>query len=68
MQDSAELTPRRFTLFWKLLSLVFFLAWSGTAWSFTPSGLLGIHYINVGQGGSALIVGPDGTTVLLEAG
>ena len=29
---------------------------------------LEIHYINVGWGGSVLIKGPDGTTVLMEAG
>jgi len=29
---------------------------------------LQIHYINVGWGGSVLVIGPDGTTVLLEAG
>ncbi len=29
---------------------------------------LEIHYINVGWGGSVFIKGPDGTTVLLEAG
>ena len=29
---------------------------------------LQIHYINVGWGGSTLIVGPDGTTVLLDGG
>ena len=29
---------------------------------------LEIHYINVGWGGSVLVKGPDGTTVLLEAG
>ncbi len=29
---------------------------------------LEIHYINVGWGGSTLVVGPDGTTILLEAG
>src|SRR5213592_4798683 len=29
---------------------------------------LEIHYIDVGWGGSVLIKGPDGTTVLLEAG
>jgi beta-lactamase superfamily II metal-dependent hydrolase len=29
---------------------------------------LEIHYINVGWGGSVLVRGPDGTTVLLEAG
>jgi beta-lactamase superfamily II metal-dependent hydrolase len=29
---------------------------------------LGIHYINIGQGGSTLIIGPDGTTVLYDFG
>ncbi|HLG13745.1 MAG TPA: Ig-like domain-containing protein [Blastocatellia bacterium] len=29
---------------------------------------LEIHYINVGWGGSVLVKGPDGTTVLMEAG
>ncbi|MBK7877052.1 MAG: hypothetical protein IPJ77_15115 [Planctomycetes bacterium] len=29
---------------------------------------LEIHYVNVGWGGSVLVRGPDGTTVLLEAG
>jgi len=29
---------------------------------------LRIHYINVGWGSSVLVVGPDGTTVLMEAG
>lgn len=33
-----------------------------------PSGQLEIHYINVGQGGSTLIVGPDGTTILFDFG
>ncbi len=39
-----------------------------TAWAFTPSGKLEIHYINVQQGGSTLVIGPDGTTVLMDAG
>lgn len=30
--------------------------------------LLQIHYINLGQGGSTLIVGPDGTTILYDFG
>jgi beta-lactamase superfamily II metal-dependent hydrolase len=29
---------------------------------------LEIHYINVGQGGSTLIIGPDGTTILYDFG
>src|SRR5688572_14254691 len=32
------------------------------------SGLLEIHQINVGWGSSVLVIGPDGTSVLLEAG
>lgn len=35
---------------------------------FTPSGKLEIHYINVGQGGSTLIIGPDGTRILYDFG
>lgn len=35
---------------------------------FQPSGKLEIHYINVGQGGSTLIVGPDGTRILYDFG
>ncbi len=38
----------------------------GTTAAFAQS--LEIHYINVGWGGSVLVKGPDGTTVLLEAG
>ena len=30
--------------------------------------LLKIHYINLGQGGSTLIIGPDGTTILYDFG
>lgn len=29
---------------------------------------LEIHYINIGQGGSTLIIGPDGTTILYDFG
>lgn len=38
------------------------------AWAFSPSGLLEIHHINVQQGDCTLIIGPDGTTVLIDAG
>jgi beta-lactamase superfamily II metal-dependent hydrolase len=46
------------------------------AWVFAVIGVasvasaqqLEIHYINVGWGGSVLVKGPDGTTVLMEAG
>ena len=36
--------------------------------AFEPSGKLEIHYINVGQGGSTLIIGPDGTRILYDFG
>lgn len=39
-----------------------------TAESFKKPGILQIHYINVGQGGSTLIIGPDGTTILYDFG
>jgi competence protein ComEC len=35
---------------------------------FVPSGLLEIHYINVGQGASTLLIGPDGTRILYDMG
>jgi beta-lactamase superfamily II metal-dependent hydrolase len=38
------------------------------AWSFTPSGLLEIHYIDVGWGTSVLVIGPDGTRMLMDGG
>ncbi len=48
--------------------LVSSLLFAGALHAFEPSGLLEIHQINVQQGESALIIGPDGTTVLLDAG
>lgn len=49
--------------------LLLVLPWCGTAAPRDPpSGQLEIHYINVGQGGSTLIVGPDGTTILYDFG
>ncbi len=56
---------------WLLLlsALVQILFWSSPARSRDPpSGELEIHYINVGQGGSTLIVGPDGSTILFDYG
>jgi competence protein ComEC len=35
---------------------------------FEPSGKLEIHYINVGQGGCTLVIGPDGTRILYDFG
>ncbi len=45
-----------------------YLAFSGAVLAFEPSGLLEIHQINVQQGASTLVIGPTGTTVLLDAG
>jgi beta-lactamase superfamily II metal-dependent hydrolase len=42
--------------------------WFATASAFTPSGLLEIHYINVGWGTSVLVVGPTGITMLMDGG
>ena len=39
-----------------------------SAYPFTPSGLLEIHTINVQQGASVLVIGPDGTTLLMDGG
>lgn len=50
-----------------LLALLFLLPQSAQARD-RPSGKLEIHYINVGQGGSTLIVGPNGTTILFDFG
>jgi beta-lactamase superfamily II metal-dependent hydrolase len=35
---------------------------------FEPSGKLEVHYINVGQGGCTMIIGPDGTRILYDFG
>jgi beta-lactamase superfamily II metal-dependent hydrolase len=53
---------------WGLAALLVLTLHAGSAWAFTPSGFLEIHYVNVQQGGSTLIIGPDGTTVLMDAG
>jgi beta-lactamase superfamily II metal-dependent hydrolase len=52
--------------------LIFISIWLGLvanfAWAFTPSGLLEIHYINVGWGTSVLLIGPNGTRILMDGG
>ncbi len=50
------------------LCLALLLILPGIADAFTPSGLLEIHYINVGWGTSVLVIGPDGTTMLMDGG
>jgi beta-lactamase superfamily II metal-dependent hydrolase len=50
------------------LCLVLLLILPGIANAFTPSGLLEIHYINVGWGTSVLVIGPDGTRMLMDGG
>ncbi len=51
-----------------LIGLAAMLCASGSLPALNPSGLLEIHQINVGQGQATLIIGPDGTTVLMDAG
>lgn len=49
--------------------LILWLCWPAPAEPRDPpSGLLEVHYINVGQGGATLIIGPDGTTILFDFG
>ena len=55
-------------LSWWLLLVLSTLARSFTLAAHTPSGLLELHYINVQQRGSTLVIGPDGTTILMDAG
>jgi beta-lactamase superfamily II metal-dependent hydrolase len=51
------------------IAVLFTLILAGsTSHAFTPSGLLEIHHINVMQGDCTLIIGPDGTTFLIDAG
>jgi hypothetical protein len=49
----------------RFLGLIF-ITLSGT--SFAQQRELEIHYINVGQGGSTLIIGPNGTKILYDFG
>jgi beta-lactamase superfamily II metal-dependent hydrolase len=50
-----------------LVALLFCVLPQASA-KFTPSGQLEIQYINVGQGGCTLIIGPDGTRILYDSG
>lgn len=56
------------TLLCRYVCLAAFVMISTTTYAFEASGLLEIHYINIGQGGSTLIIGPDGTLVLYDFG
>jgi len=51
-----------------LLTLIAFILIVATSHAFDPSGLLEIHYINVGWGTSVLVIGPDGTRILMDGG
>jgi beta-lactamase superfamily II metal-dependent hydrolase len=42
--------------------------YGGLIWAFTPSGLLEVHYINVKTAGCVLVIGPNGTTLLMDGG
>jgi len=50
------------------LILIVILLTAAAAFAFTPSGLLEIHYINVGWGTAVLVIGPDGTRILMDGG
>lgn len=47
------------------VAIILFVFQSAVAQEIQP---LEIHYVNIGQGGSTLIIGPDGTTVLYDFG
>ncbi len=51
-----------------LAAVLGLLAGSAALRAFTPSGLLEVHQINVQQGSATLVIGPNGTTVLMDAG
>jgi len=51
------------------LLLAVLVGWPGSSSARPPaSGKLEIHYIDVGQGGATLIIGPDGTTIFYDFG
>jgi beta-lactamase superfamily II metal-dependent hydrolase len=55
----------------RLIALILIAFWAitlETQAEFKSSGKLEIHYINVGQGGSTLIIGPNGTRILYDFG
>jgi beta-lactamase superfamily II metal-dependent hydrolase len=56
------------TAFFVVFPILLFTTLVNSAAAFTPSGLLEIHYINVGWGTSVLVIGPDGTTLLMDGG
>lgn len=41
---------------------------SAAALGFTPSGLLEIHYVNVQTAGCAMVIGPNGTIIIMDGG
>jgi beta-lactamase superfamily II metal-dependent hydrolase len=61
---SRRLTAKVFAL----LAVFVFSMFSPAFGEFVASGELEIHYINVGQGGCTLIIGPDGTRILYDFG
>ena len=62
------LSPVLRNLGWGLIiSLLVAITYPASAERLQP-GTLEIHYINVGQGGSTLIVGPNGTRILYDFG
>lgn len=59
---------RRLRTLFGITALVFVLFIQPVAAEFKASGKLEIHYINVGQGGCTLIIGPNGTRILYDFG
>jgi len=55
-------------LAYRIFMILVLCLFSLSAFAFTPSGLLEIHYINVGTAGCTFVIGPDGTTLLMDGG
>ncbi len=53
---------------WAMAGLLAAMLPGAAAGQWKPSGMLEVHYINVGQGGSTLIIGPNGTRILYDFG
>lgn len=60
--------PQKMSIRGLVCLALIFIAATNLALAFKPSGKLEIHYINVHWGTSVLVIGPDGTTLLMDGG
>ncbi|NLY55069.1 MAG: MBL fold metallo-hydrolase [Firmicutes bacterium] len=59
---------KRFKLWTLLVGSLIVLCWVGMALAAAADGLLEVHFIDVGQGDSILVLTPDGKVMLVDAG